>query len=532
MVMGGLALTLLARATIDALWPDPGWDGLTYHLALAERYLFANDIATNPFHVASVFPQNIEMLYAFALGLEGPVLAKLIHFQFGLLAIWGVHSMAARFSKRAGIIAAICLVANPLFLKELHWAYNDLSNAFYALMAVIAVSKAKLTTRDLFFAGIFAGACAGSRYLGATISIGLCLALFWGAPRPLAALVKNCVWIGGTSFALLVPWLVRNWCFTGNPVSPWFQDVFYVTGQEYFHPIALAQFQKFIGDIGMGRGIVDFLLAPWNVTIETRPGFYADSFGMHIGPLHLVAVVASLICGRVRRNPVALLHLRLVFIWFVIWFLTSQEARYLAPLFPLTAILAAISLDSLLPKTTALRKPQLAWVLVAIPLLVFAAEQVRSLDNFGYRYQTVLGHRSLPTTSLGLEGLNRAGDFLREEFGPADRLLMLFESRGYPFHGLDYIPYFTNYASPVLQVVHATKNAAELHCKIVNLGVTHVVVANRRMNKIAVEGYQLQDYRQDLKRIGVFLDRGTELVWNQHDVSVRRVKPAPQGCPH
>lgn len=527
--LGALAIILLGRATIDALWPDPGWDGLTYHLALAERYLFSNDIATNPFHMASAFPQNMEMLYLFGLGLEGPILAKLIHFQFGLLTIWGVHAAAARFSRRAGIIAPLCLIANPLFLTELTWAYNDLSNAFYAFMAVMAISKAKLETRDLLFAGLFAGACAGSRYLGATISIGLCLALFWAAPRPFAANVRNCAWIGGTSLALLAPWLVRNWYFIGNPVSPMLQDVFHIAGKEYFNPIAVAQFESLIAGIGMGREMMDFLAAPWNVTMATTPGAYTDSFGFFIGPLHLVAVIASLICGRVRRNRVAQFLLRLVFIWFVIWFLTSQEARYLSPIFPLTSMLAAITFDVLLPKSRALRRPQAAWFLVAIPLLAFAAEQVRSFDQFGMRYGTVLGDHALPSVYLGSAHIDRAADFIRDESGPTDRLLLLFESRGFAFRGLDYIPYFTDYASPVLQLVHASKDAFALHCKLADLGVTYVLVNEHRTNKITVEGYQKEDFAQDFQRIDAFLAQGTKNVWSRYSVSVMRVLPAPRG---
>ncbi len=528
--LGALAIVLLGRMTLDALWPDPGWDGLTYHLALAERYLFANDIATNPFHMASVFPQNMEMLFVFGLGLKGPILAKLIHFQFALLTLWGVHSAASRFSRRAGIIAPLCLAANPLFLLELSWAYNDLSNAFYALMAVAAVSKPKLTVRDLFFAGLFAGACAGSRYLGAMISIGLCLALLWAAPKAIAASVRNCVWIGGTSFVLLVPWLIRNWYFTGNPVSPMFQDVFHVAGAEYFNPIAVAQLERMIDLIGMGRGLLDFFVAPWNVTMATTPGVYTDSFGPFIGPLHLVAVIAALICGRVRKNKDAQLLLRLVFIWFVAWFASSQESRYLAHIFPLTSILAAVTFDALLPKTKLLRKPQLAWALIAIPLLAFSAEQIRSFDNFGIRYGTVLGHHPLPSAHLPSARIDRAADFVRSESGPTDRLLMLFDSRGYSFHGLDYIPYFTDYASPVLQLVHDSKDVTALHCKLADLGVTQIMVNAHRTNKIVVEGYQEQDFEQDFKRINKFLAQGTEEIWSEYGVSVMRMLPTPEQC--
>ena len=107
---------------------------------------------------------------------------------------------------------------------------------------------------------------------------------------------------------------------------------------------------------------------------------------------------------------------------------------------------------------------------------------------------------------------------------------MLFESRVFPFHGLDYIPYFTDYASPVLQLVHDSKDASALHCKIADLGVSYILLNRRRTNRIVVDGYQVQDFDRDFERINTFMAQGTERAWNEAGVSVMRVLPAPQSC--
>ena len=135
------ALVLVGAGPLaSAFVPFYGWDALTYHLAVPERYLFHGGIWMTPFSIFSACPHTVEMLYALALGIGGPPLAKLINLQYAVLLMVTAYRLAARRSLRAGLIALALLIGEPLLQWEVTLTYNDLALAFHALVAVAALA--------------------------------------------------------------------------------------------------------------------------------------------------------------------------------------------------------------------------------------------------------------------------------------------------------------------------------------------------------------------------------------------------------
>ncbi len=527
-----LAALLLGNAFLGLFGPWPGWDALTYHLALPERYLFANGIVVTPFVWASTFPLNAEMLYVLALGIGNDVLARMLHFEFGALTLWALFLLGGRVSPRAALLAPLFMAANPLFLRELTWAYSDLVGALYMALAATALADYRSEPRrsHLVLCGLAAGACVGARYLGGAVAISLCAAL-WGRPREWRANLRACAWIGGLALLALAPWLIRNVAFTGNPLAPLLQWLFHEPGSEYFDPITIAQNLRFTGEIGLGRSLGALLAAPWNVIMETDPRSYRESFGHPIGALPLVGAAAALLVGEVRRQARARLFLQVGLVFFLVWFFTFQEVRYLFPLFALTSALGAWAFDALLPRPLLGGRPRAAAALLAIPLVAAGAAQLRLLDRFGERWALALGPLSAPLELQG-DGSTRAAAFLRRELAPGERVLLFYESRGYLFRGLDYIPFFTAEASTLLQLVHRAEDAADLRCRLQALGVSHVLVNHemlRRAGKFFVEGYASEDFAADLARLRALLRDGATPLWSEAEVSVSRLNPAACG---
>jgi len=95
-LLGGLYLTLLY---LVALAPEIGGDPLTYHLGTPKEFLRLGQLTYIPDDLNSTFPFFFQMLYLFALGLQGTILAKLIHLQTGLL-LWATLFLLL---KRTGV---------------------------------------------------------------------------------------------------------------------------------------------------------------------------------------------------------------------------------------------------------------------------------------------------------------------------------------------------------------------------------------------------------------------------------------------
>jgi hypothetical protein len=524
------SLPLLAPF-LAALGPDVGWDGFTYHLALPERYLDAGGLVVTPFSVYSVFPGAMEMLYTFALALDGPALAVLLHFEFGVLCLVALAWIGGRFSGRCAVLAPIFLLSEPLLLQEMSWANNDLGNGFYALMAVAAL----LDWREgggsvpLLRSGIFAGACMATRYLGATVPFCLALALLL-TPRTgsVVGRLRAGVVVGALASLFLVPWLLRNGILTGNPVAPSLQSLFYESGREYFDVTAVSQTVAFRRIIGMGQSLSSLLLLPWNLTMETLPGRYDRSFGFLISPIYLVSAVALVPAFARRRDERISFLLKYAAAMLLVWFVTLQEARYLLPVFPVLALAGAWAFDELLATRPGRRN-----LLLLLPGYALLIAGARERPGIGRHYELALGptsHQSALEQEIPAAGAAR---FLRGEMSDEDRVFLVGEARSYLFRGLDYIPYQPPPAPPALQLIHRATSAGDLHCRLAALGVTHVLldeggVAARR--PFFVEGYGASDYLSDMRRLRELLADRARLLHRSRGVDVARLG-APGGCP-
>jgi len=520
---------LLVRPFLDAFGPDPGWDALSYHLALPERYLFENGVVMTPFSHLSGYAMGTQMLYLLALGVDGVSLAVLLHFEFGLLLLATLWRLGRRFSLRAAALAPLLLLADPLFQQELGWAYADLPLAFYATLAA-ACFAAWLDDRDdprpLVYAGLLCGLCGSTRYLGAVVPAALC-ALVWlpPGPRRFRQSLGACLRMGLVSAAVASPWLLRNALLTGNPVVPFLQSLFHAPGREYIDPLVLAQSTAWVRTIGMGRDLGALLALPWNLSMETIPGIYSGSFGFQVGPLYAVGALAALALRDLRRDRFARTLLLLIGIHTAIWFYTLQEPRFLMPAFALMALAGGLAFDRLS------RQGRFGRAILALPLLAALYTQALRLPSLPEDYAIALG--GAPGDYYERHGpAQRAAAVLRDEGRPDAGVLLLFEQRGFLFRGLRYVPYHGSSGSPVLLLIHRAPDLAALRCRLQDMGITHVFVNRklRRAQPVFLPGYSQADYAGDLRRIEELLRQG-ERRFDAEGALLVELAPARCGAP-
>jgi len=526
---------LLSNAFIHVFGPDFGWDALTYHLAFPERYLFENGISMTPFSHLSGYIAGTEMLYTLALFLDGPSLAVLIHFEFGVLTLVALWQLGSVASRRAAILAPLFLIADPLFQLELGWAYSDLSLGFYSTLAAIAFcrfiqerdgldsnDRPRENGRNLVYAGIACGMCCATRYLGVSVVIALC-AVAWLPPRHTRVRenLRACFALAGLSALVMSPWMLRNAVFTGNPITPLLQSAFYAPGDEYIPAIVMRQSAEFLRHIGMGRDVWSLLALPWNLTMRTEPGVYENSFGFEISALHLVGLVAVLglaLSGRrLRTIPLLVPLLEAAGVFVLIWFFAFQEARFLLPVFPLIAYAGAVAIDGLVAAW-----PSWGRGLLALPLIAVVHSQFSMLPSLAENYGFALGQTAHERDRD--RGVEAVAAFVRGEMEPGDKLLLWMEQRGYLFRGVDYVPYHIGSGAPTLQLVHQFADYRALGCELQAMGITHLVI-NRLTERLVQPGllnseYFIDDFFADRKRINQLVDTSARLLYSSGGLEV------------
>jgi hypothetical protein len=524
---------LLGNAFIQAFGPDFGFDALTYHLAFPERYLFENGISMTPFSHLSGYIAGTEMLYALALFLDGPSLAVLIHFEFGVLTLVALWQLGAVASRRAAILAPLFLIADPLFQLELGWAYNDLSLGFYSTLAAIAfctfIQKrdgAAVNGRDLVYAGIACGMCCATRYLGASFAVALC-AVAWLPPRHTRVRenLQACLALAGLSALVMLPWMIRNAALTGNPITPLLQPLFYASGNEYIPAIVMQQNTEFLRQIGMGRDLWSLFALPWNLTMNSKLGTYGNSFGYVVSILYFIGLVAVLGLAasgkRLRAVPLLVPLLEVIGVFVLIWFFTFQEARFLLPIFPLIAYAGAVSIDGLITAS-----PRWGRGLLALPLIAVVHTQLSMLPSLAANFEFALGQT--PHQQGDDRGVEAVAAFVRDEMAPGDKLLLWMEQRGYLFRGVDYVPYHIGSGAPTLALIHRFGDHRALGCELRAMGITHLVI-NRLTETMVQPGllgpeYYIDDFFADRDRFNLLVKTSARLLYSNGGIEVHELE--------
>src|SRR5262249_6331170 len=131
-------------------------------------------------------------------------------------------------------LAVMFVLANPVLLDEARFAYLDIAFAFFFFMAfVLALQHLDDGRRlPLILAGLCCGIVAGTKIPGAGAApcIGLLVVVSRSMPFDghefRRSLRDVLLWVALPAFALVLPWYIRSYVYTGNPLYPLLYRVF------------------------------------------------------------------------------------------------------------------------------------------------------------------------------------------------------------------------------------------------------------------------------------------------------------------
>jgi len=245
----------------------------------------------------------------------------------------------------------------PAAFAQAGQAYVDLSFAFFTFLTIYAfcLNEAIGERRAAVLSGLFCGGALATKYLA--LSLAAVLALLWVIRskerlRTFAYFVLSSALVSGI-------WYVRSWVVAGNPVYPFFPEIF-------GRGIA---FDAGAG-VGMGKGLLDFLKFGWNVSV------HPESFGGEmIGPLFFLFLPLLLLPVEKKSSRAFYLFL-FSFLYIFLLFHQSQQARFYLSLVPLLAVGVGVSVANLTGKKGFLR---------TIGILVFVAVLFLHAGVYVYR---------------------------------------------------------------------------------------------------------------------------------------------------
>lgn len=427
-----------------ALTPPTAWDGLVYHLTGPKLYL-AEGVVSHPFDLPYLgFPQLVEMLFAWAMGLTGERAAAVIHWSYGLLGVLALVGAGRRWlGGAAAWLAAAMLLSAPSMILLMGWPYVDLALVLYVTLAFLALARfcegGSQARRWLVLSGVFSVLAMSTKYTAMAVVPAVGLALLasrtWKSGYPVSSIRPAArdlfLWCASVLIVWL-PWLFKNLLLTGNPTYPFFFDGVYWDGWRtwwYDRP-------------GTGLWYTKpwrLLIAPWDATVWGIEG--ASGYSASIGPLFLgllpflLPVWRRLPHARRRWLRAALAFCGVLYgfwLWGVARTALLIQTRLLFPAFGLLALVAGVAVEGLrsLPR----RPLDLGWLARAVVVGVLAltllgtflsAAQGRPLGVLlGFESREEFLTRRLGWYYAAVEHINR-------ELAPDAVVLFLWEPRSY-----------------------------------------------------------------------------------------------------
>jgi hypothetical protein len=501
------AAVAFAIAVLCALAPPTYYDSLVYHLALPAKYLQEGRVGFVPYNHYSHFPQNMEMVFAWFLALGDDVSAQILNVFLAALTGLALYRLGSFFQREGGFRwDALLFVSAPCVLLLSSETYVEVPMAFWTSLALWACAKGLLgpaldsapssegpvPSRSWFIlSGLFGGFSAGIKYTGViTPALLTALLLVWPGRGPWRRRAVDAAALAFPAFALFLPWMVKNYFFTGgNPVFPFLPAWLPAKNVYLYKESAQAYFQVLDEYKGTSALLLELFQFPFRLASDALSfgGGYdvTGDLGWALPILLFPLAFLSL-----RNSPLRIFFLAYAGAHILLWLSLRPVLRFLFPVFPAVCLLSGAGLREFLSRLPAwAKKAAVLWVglfVLSNGVLFYWVERVR--DPFpvawGYFTRDEYLTRKMRDAYPGLQ-------FIDRELPADSRLLFVGDQRGY-YCRRPYLAPMVLLPQPLKQWAEESESGDHLRKKLLELGFTHIFFNAREAERL--KGYRVMDF--------------------------------------
>jgi hypothetical protein len=375
--MPALSISLAGASIFPGLlWkpldPHP-FDVMSYHLQVSREWFELGQIRPLAHNVYSFFPANMEMQYLLGMHIKGDpwaamYFAQLVSLGCMALTVVAVYGIVSELSQRpgAGTVAGVLVTAVPWIPMLGAVAYVESSLLLTSVLALGWMLKAMndppRRVAWMALGGAMAGLACGVKYTGVPSVLLVFPAAFvviWllrrgsrmedGGWRRVIVAALAFGLVGGMLF---LPWAVRNWVWSGNPVFPMEMKLL---GKGHFDAVQVERWDRAHRPPPDRASLGQRLKMGWTeIAVSWQYGY--------------VLLPLGLLAAWVRwRGPATALLVLLLALQLAFWlFFTHLMGRFAILIIPILAILAGLAFDRAGAKVAIC-----AFVLLAIVLGLF-----------------------------------------------------------------------------------------------------------------------------------------------------------------
>ncbi|MBI5209437.1 MAG: glycosyltransferase family 39 protein [Elusimicrobia bacterium] len=491
---GAALLLLFCAAVLNLLSVYPPvifYDALVYHLALPKLYLLRHGIVPTPHNVFTGVPFGVEMLYGWCLALTKDNLPSVLHASLGLAAAAALWAAARRLGgPSTGLLACLLFSLCPAVLVSGAVPGVELGGSFYCVLAFLALLRSAEAPEGRalpwsVLAGWLVGAAMGTKYSLMPVGVVLVATHLWMVRGRPSAWRCTAAMAAAASLAVL-PWLVKNAWFYGNPLHPFLNGRLGLAGPADWSGFLASSGSRDLTEVlTTAAGLKRLLLQGWESTMGRPP------MNNWPGPAFLLLLPWALLT-RWGARPMAaapsgerrgtlpcedggpMAAALAAAGCLAVWTASTSHMRFLIPGLGFVALAVAVAVDAgAFPAW--LRR--LGWAVAIVAgafnfQVVFHQRMERGLTAFLSGEQDTARYlmRVRPTYS---QPYYSAMAFIDEKLPPDARVLFLGEARAY-YCERDFIASTVFDLNPFWTELRGSADAAELSRRLKAMGVTHL----------------------------------------------------------
>lgn len=518
----GLTFAFIGLEWAQVWTPVTYFDGLVYHLSTLSFWAFHHGFAPAPGNFFTCFPFSAELYLWNGMVLQGTQAAKGLNILFLFWTALAAGSwVAEEGTPIAGVLTGLTVLFLPLLSTTVWSAQNDVVLTFFILLFVYSLRKAMTEgTEDWFLLAGLMGGAAWTVKQTAVLGVGVVwlagllvwarsgFALPWKRWMGMITLVGLCV----------LPWLLKNAVYTGNPVYPYLSPL--IGGQVFPKDNELALMVAH-----ESPWVMDHSFTGWMVHILTQ------SLDKTMGPVFLafvpfwfIARPSSVSSGWVGWTGLSYL---------ILCFVVSHQLRLAIPACVLLVVETGLALN-------VLQKANVqwwSWFLVIFGTLSFISLLRVSVTYYQWD-KVVLGDET-PTGYLETNPQTRTyyglTEAVKETTAPWDRILLVGDSRSLYYRRDFYVN--SIYDRQVLRDLAVKEKDGEgIYQRLKEMGIDDLVVSGWEAQRLIgqdpnyfslnqAEWTKLDDLIQH--RTDLAFQEGLWAIYHLRTIPIKRSKPLP-----
>jgi hypothetical protein len=220
-------IIFLALQFVISFSPLTSGDPVIYHMALPKLYIRHHALTHAPGFFYSTLPAHTEMLYLLGLITSGETLSKLFSFSISSMFLVSIFFIGNKcFSKGTGYLATIIMMlSGPVFYFTFSEPYVDTALGLSALLGIysffIWIEARKVGY--LYLSAICCALAASTKIHGLFFVL-LFFVGFLATVKMDKLFTKKLAWCILAVSIIALPWYIRSWWLTGDPVFPFLYD--------------------------------------------------------------------------------------------------------------------------------------------------------------------------------------------------------------------------------------------------------------------------------------------------------------------